>query len=146
MIHLNGTKLSGTAKSVLVCLLFASLTAQIASGSGINISCSTSLFYCYIMFVILSSRFLYYSPFLFPYLLFIHLCVFIFSPLCHACTCSMCMYVCCNSVLCHVSMGTPYKHVFVFIFCLSCASLVLSGLNQSTSTWCPMVTAHIGAG
>ena len=135
---------------ILVCLLFASLvprTAQIASGSGINISCSMSLFYCYIMFVILSSRFPYYSPFLFP--LFYYLFTFVFcffSPLCHACTCctcSMCMYVCCNSVLYHVSMGTPYKHVFVFIFCLS---LVLSGLNQSTSTWCPMVTAHIGAG
>ena len=229
MTHLNVTKLSGTAKSVLVCLLFASLvprTAQIASGSGIiPFPSNVARLYFFVTlclsffppaflttlpfffplfpsFPIPFPNFFTFPPFsslsslpfpslssllspppplfllfpisysihppcpLFPHLsllpccplshtypfslttilLFIHLCVFIFSPLCHACTCSMCMLVCCNSVLCHVSMGTPYKHVLVFIFCLSCVSLVLSGLNQSTSTWCPMVTAHIGAG
>ena len=152
-----GNKVPTTLKlcQLQTCYMLATTKKNKVAITTLLKACCNLVFSVWVLFPFSFSSHLYPSlsyfyPPLLPISPFCHIffCLLpnIYSPLCHACTCSMCMHVCCDSVLCHVSMGTPYKHVFVFIFCLSCVSLVLSGLNQSTSTWCPMVTAHIGAG
>ena len=84
-----------------------------------------------------------YSSILFPSCppncyIFLSLCSFVYH-LCHACTQSM--HLCCNSVQCYMLTGlSSYLvfAVFVLFLCIVCPV----GLHQSTSTWCPMVTAR----
>ena len=116
-------------------------TVQTASGSGTHTFCRcTCNSYYYVYFLVLIHPIVSLFPLCitlcFCVYQFIFLCVFV----CHACTRSLVVHVCCNSVLCmdacvcmlHTRMCL-WLHI-LFVPCVFC----LSGENSQTSPWCPL--------